>query len=402
MLFSIPTAKLKYDDILDFIKQNHREGVGLDYKEDFPKNLEKTICALANTYGGTVIIGVKDNDGLPEIESRGVEFKLGYEERVIRISVDNIFPPIIPEVAVCEKDGLAFVVVRVPQGRETPYTVGRNRVYIRTGNTNTPDDLATLDRIDWISQGRKKADEYRNIIIKSMADRSRNRESIQDLQIPFGIVSISLGPTHPWEPLFKDRDMPDLRAKISVNAYSVSFPVVGSNVRTVQGGVSYFEHSKSTGDYNYLEINKFGYLFYKEDMGEQKVEKRPDGTSEVKERKIQPFKIIRAVDLLLNSARKLYAINNFQGNLRLTVQAEKLLKIPVTPFPGQHVWGNPYQTSVDDQLLWSQDWSPAELESFEARTERIIDLGAQITFSFGFPEDEHHVRQMILKYSPKT
>ena len=34
----------------------------LDYKRDFPRKLEKTISAMANTFGGIVLIGVEEDD----------------------------------------------------------------------------------------------------------------------------------------------------------------------------------------------------------------------------------------------------------------------------------------------------------------------------------------------------
>lgn len=402
MLFSIPTTALKYEDIKEFVTGNHREGVGLDYKEDFPKALENTICAMANSYGGTILLGVKDNDGYPVADSPGLEFNSGHAERVTRIAVDNISPPLIPEVAVCKLENRCYVVIRVPQGRESPYTVRKNRVYIRTGLVNTPDDLATLDRIEWISDGRNKAAELRKQIIRGMANRSKNRESIQGLTIPFGLVSMSFGPTHPYEPLLADKDLAELRDQITVHAYGGSLPGSLAVARTVQGGISYYVHRKPTGDFNYLEINKLGYLFYLEDMGQQDIEKLPTGETRAKDQRIESFRIVRAIDYLVNCARKLYAQRGYQGNLRLVVQGDKLLKVPVRPFPSEGRWDREdrAEPSVDDQLLWSQEWSITELNDFESRKNKFIQLGSEIAHSFGLPDEEDYIRKMIAKNSP--
>lgn len=61
-----------------------REGLKVDYKEDFPKDLPKLITAFANSHGGIVLIGVKaDKETNEPIEICGIDLEDGLEERVI-------------------------------------------------------------------------------------------------------------------------------------------------------------------------------------------------------------------------------------------------------------------------------------------------------------------------------
>src|SRR3989339_276494 len=101
MLFTKPIEQISYDDVVLFCEQQISEGINLDYKYDFPNNLEKTIAAFANTFGGLVIIGVEDKDSKPKLPANGIKYVRGLQERVIKIILDNISPPIFPEIQVC-------------------------------------------------------------------------------------------------------------------------------------------------------------------------------------------------------------------------------------------------------------------------------------------------------------
>jgi len=62
MIYVKPINEITYDDVKNFIQKKIKENTFLDYKADFPRKLEKTIAAMANTHGGIIIIGVKEED----------------------------------------------------------------------------------------------------------------------------------------------------------------------------------------------------------------------------------------------------------------------------------------------------------------------------------------------------
>jgi predicted HTH transcriptional regulator len=67
MLLSKPLETVTWDDVQAFCALQLAESAVLDYKQDFPAHLESTIAAIANTMGGTIIIGVAENaEGRPQ------------------------------------------------------------------------------------------------------------------------------------------------------------------------------------------------------------------------------------------------------------------------------------------------------------------------------------------------
>jgi predicted HTH transcriptional regulator len=72
MVFGVPLDKLSFGAIQEFCEQRVPEGSVLDYKEAITSTtLSKTACAFANTFGGAIIIGVKDEDGAPVVPAEG-------------------------------------------------------------------------------------------------------------------------------------------------------------------------------------------------------------------------------------------------------------------------------------------------------------------------------------------
>ena len=68
MIYTKSISELTWGDVEEFCRQKVGEGAYLDYKEDFPTHLYKTISAMANTFGGVILIGVEeDNDRTPKL-----------------------------------------------------------------------------------------------------------------------------------------------------------------------------------------------------------------------------------------------------------------------------------------------------------------------------------------------
>ena len=125
------------------------EGRTLEFKENLTsyKPILKTLIAFANTAGGTLIIGCKD-DG----EVIGVSDVLASEEALANIIADSISPPLMPEIEIASVKSCPLLTVRVPHWRGPFYlrSEGEARgVYVRLGSTNRAADselLAELKR----------------------------------------------------------------------------------------------------------------------------------------------------------------------------------------------------------------------------------------------------------------
>ncbi len=151
MLSTKPISEVSWDDIEEFCQEQHSESANVEYKENFPKNLEKTLSAMANTIGGIVLVGVKEtNESKPELPLVGISFERGLKEKVQQIILDNITPPFQPEVEVIKNQtgDKAIIFIRIPQSKVKPHAINRNTlVYRRTGNISTPEELVSINVI---------------------------------------------------------------------------------------------------------------------------------------------------------------------------------------------------------------------------------------------------------------
>ena len=174
MLYAAPIETITWQSVEDFLAQQIKEGAYLDYKIAWPDRLENTIAAMANTLGGVIVVGVaENNDGSPVQPPVGVPLERGLAEKVTNIVLSNITPPVFPEVSVCPNSAQdkAIVVIRVPQSHQTPHaTKGNRRVYLRTGNRNNPEELATVDEIEWLREHRARALALRNSLYQTAVD----------------------------------------------------------------------------------------------------------------------------------------------------------------------------------------------------------------------------------------
>jgi hypothetical protein len=99
------------------------------------------VCALANTNGGTIYVGVsakpKDNPvGVPN-SAEAIE--------MLRNEIEHkITPPLETDIDVVETHGKPVIRVQVPRGAEPPYAIDSNKIYVRD---EAETDLAVRDEI---------------------------------------------------------------------------------------------------------------------------------------------------------------------------------------------------------------------------------------------------------------
>jgi hypothetical protein len=99
------------------------------------------VCALANTNGGTIYVGVSADAhtkpaGVPDI-AKSVEILKGEIQR-------KITPPVEAKVDMLPTEGISVIRVDVPRGTETPYAIEDSKIYVRD---DTETSLAVRDEI---------------------------------------------------------------------------------------------------------------------------------------------------------------------------------------------------------------------------------------------------------------
>jgi hypothetical protein len=99
------------------------------------------VCALANTNGGTIYVGVstksKDSPvGVPN-PAEAIE--------MLRNEIEHkITPPLDTDIDVVETHGKPVIRIQVPRGAEPPYAIDSNKIYVRD---EAETDLAVRDEI---------------------------------------------------------------------------------------------------------------------------------------------------------------------------------------------------------------------------------------------------------------
>ncbi|MBN1679493.1 MAG: putative DNA binding domain-containing protein [Anaerolineae bacterium] len=99
------------------------------------------VCALANTNGGTIYIGVSAKVKEAPVGVQNVTESID----MLRTEIESkITPPLDLEIDVLETQGKSVIRLQIPRGNDTPYAIDDNRIYVRDeAETN----LAVRDEI---------------------------------------------------------------------------------------------------------------------------------------------------------------------------------------------------------------------------------------------------------------
>ena len=123
-----------------------REDVNIEFKEldrntgKLPDSLSKEIVAFANTEGGEIYIGIRDDETVI-----GVNDPDDVMTRISNIVHDTILPDVIPflQTRIVNMDGKEVVKITVAVGTERPYYLAPkglkpSGVYVRRGSACVP------------------------------------------------------------------------------------------------------------------------------------------------------------------------------------------------------------------------------------------------------------------------
>ena len=146
----------QFDEVdIDYLcglpESGFRESITLEFKSEISHRdrLLKEVCAFANTIGGDLLIGVKDEDGFP-IAVPGVQYEgLAIDQYELRISqqiLSDIEPP-VPFQIRCHllEDGSVLTRIRVDQSFIGPHRLVRtHKFYERVSSSSREMSMDTL------------------------------------------------------------------------------------------------------------------------------------------------------------------------------------------------------------------------------------------------------------------
>ena len=407
MLYIEPINEIAWKDIEKFCQQRLAEDSYLDYKQDFPKHLEKTISAMANTLGGIILIGVaEDSENKPKIPISGIPFKRGLSERVMNIILSNISPPVFPEINVCRSsDGKkAVILVRVPQSHLTPHAItGNTEVYLRTGNRNKAEVLAKIDQIEWLKDRRQKSEQLRENLYDMANERFLTLYEYKfeysgmtpqkSVTIEKGWMILSLCPVYPKEMFIEPPELSRLYNDISSDDYCSKgkFPHV-KNIygKIVQDGAVYKAY-----DYPYVfhtQLNAYGLYYYRQsllrDYGNNA------GTSM---NTIYSREILCRLEQFLSSGIKYYSVLGFMGPLQFQLILEGIqgcvLKHLSNDEPFENLYTSPDMSIHFSEIILAGSIQTNKLNLIANATQRIF-----WTFGLEVPKIYDFLKQFYVQY----
>lgn len=184
------------------------EGKTLEFKRDAssPTPILRTVCAFANTAGGTLLIGIENRSGVVV----GVQHPLDAEERIASLIADTIRPRLVPDIELVSWRNTHVIAVRVYPGPSRPYSVtagGQERCYVRIGSTNRIAD-----------------DPLRAELARGVSGASFDETALSDLT-PDAIDAVALGEALHSSQRSQERDLKALRVLTSDRGRLV--PTVG-------------------------------------------------------------------------------------------------------------------------------------------------------------------------------
>ncbi len=130
--------------LADLLKRT--EGKTLEFKRDLSSaaGVLRSVVALANTAGGTILIGVED--GTRHV--RGVADPLAMEERLANLLSDGIAPRLLPDIDILPWRKTHVLAVQVYPSPSRPHCVKaagtQAGVFVRVGSTNRRADDAMV------------------------------------------------------------------------------------------------------------------------------------------------------------------------------------------------------------------------------------------------------------------
>lgn len=109
------------------------ENINVEFKSNavHTDSLAKEIVAFANSYGGTLYLGVEDDGTVT-----GISAEKKWDEFIANIARNNVTPPLNPQIAFAEFSGKTIAIVEIAKGKNKPYQTAKDGKYwIRVAST---------------------------------------------------------------------------------------------------------------------------------------------------------------------------------------------------------------------------------------------------------------------------
>lgn len=321
-MFTKPLSQVEYPDVESFCNA-FGEGVRVEYKSEMIKEIPKIISTFANTLGGIIVIGVETDKVQNKVTAiNGIDNKPGIEESIISSSLQGIYPSVIPEIKIIDipgKKNKILVVIKVHESKDAPHAIQNStRVYIRTGSTSQPYELAEIDRIEYMLKRREKSTELKRELIQDARLRVDGLLRVIDgPREPYFYVAIS--PVFPYRPLISLDELYGFCSKVPYN--STQYLGVDDPQRIADGICKFYGKS---GDFTYREINHSGLVFACESLDKRPSRWKRGGDKEDEKLYVVFAQFIFIIGRALKLAKLFYDKCGYLGNVEIGVSVRNI------------------------------------------------------------------------------
>lgn len=383
-----PLENFSFDNIVSFAKENHQEDVQLDYKEQFPdkEKLAQLVVAFANTRGGVIIVGIKENreNGRP-VKFEGIED--GRHEEFIAQVISNISP--IPGYETSKTnahDGKIFFLIRVFEGSETPYYCHNDsNIWIRTGSTKKPVAIASPEHAELLfrksershlkrEQNKKLAWSNYVTFLKD-AERKKQKKNQDNKAVNSPLLSFVLQPFYPHTELIRPLNLEPIIQQSEMENKHTSFPTRAVSWNSVQEGMIHFNLSDFETKINCQQVFANGLLFNAKTVVRENLE---NGIH------THLAWVASQLYVTLKGAKNILEKLGYQGTLLGEIKLEGIEN--VTVFPMGNMWEFENGFSVFEERLWPIKLDTRKLSNEVALREYVVDVVRDVHWTFGFKE----------------
>ncbi len=409
-------SEFSFDDVVSFAEEKNSEGMQLDYKEELPDKMKlaKLVCAFANTRGGVIVVGIRENRKTGEpTKWEGIDD--GRHDEYIAQVIGNISP--IPSFGVHktnDNNGKVFLLLRIYEGNETPYYAHNDsNIWIRTGSTKKSVNIASPEHIELLFGKREKAQISRNnnknraelnykSFLKS-ADRERKNEievekqnyeakkiHLEDgdtlppfksqifqhnLGINVAMLDITLQPFFPQTELIRPLDIETLIQESEFRTRFASFPSRATHWDSISEGMIHLSWKRRDGGIDSQQVFANGLM-----STSTNVLKTGEGGAPT----IYLSWFAAQLYVTLSGAGKMYEKLGFSGSILGTMEINGMENVYIDPAI-RTMWPEP-RTSVFAQRSWDIAIDTMTLSNESDLKEYVAEKTRDIHWSFGFKD----------------
>ncbi|WP_159042504.1 helix-turn-helix domain-containing protein [Streptomyces sp. IGB124] len=226
-LFTAPAADLTIERIRTFAaRPDQVESLTLEFKREYSISLVKTIAAMANTYGGTILVGIND-----KVEP-GVERVVGVDaqatiDKIASTCSEKFDPPWEPTfitVPFDDDSGRSVVVVRVDPNTAPRPLLMDMKAPIRLSGQNSTADRERLLRLarEEPSAGVLPTGQH---VMTPRLGQAEGGEYTEDFILRSGI-NLPMGEAGVWRPL-SERSVLSLAKALNDSAFPSALQTLG-------------------------------------------------------------------------------------------------------------------------------------------------------------------------------